>query len=200
MWVDFRLPERYVPRLKLGQSVELALDALPTRQFTARIEAFDTQLEPNGRSLLVRAKLQGNSAELRSGLFARVRVVFALRENALVVPEEALVPQGGKQYIIKVVEGGGGSVPKAQRIEADIGIRVPGRVELLSGVTAGERVVTAGQSRLMRGDGQALSVVDVDAQGGSGRAALASAAGSAPAGSLIATPATAPAPAPAISR
>ena len=202
MWVDFRLPERYVPQLKLGQSVELALDALPTRQFTARIEAFDTQLEPNGRSLLVRAKLQGNTAELRSGLFARVRVVFALRQNALVVPEEALVPQGGKQYIIKVVEGGGGngsgngSVPKAQRIEADIGIRVPGRVELLSGVTAGERVVTAGQSRLMRGDGQALTVVDVDAQGGSGRAALASAAGSAPAGSL--TPA--PAPAPSLSR
>ena len=197
MWVDFRLPERYVPQLKLGQSVELALDALPTRKFTARIEAFDTQLEPNGRSLLVRAKLQGNTAELRSGLFARVRVVFALRQNALVVPEEALVPQGGKQYIIKVV-GGSGSVPKAQRIEADIGIRVPGRVELLSGVTAGERVVTAGQSRLMRGDGQALTVVDVDAQGGSGRAALASAAGSAPAGSL--TPAPAPAPVPALSR
>jgi membrane fusion protein (multidrug efflux system) len=200
MWVDFRLPERYVPRLKVGQSVELALDALPTRKFSARIEAFDTQLEPNGRSLLVRAKLQGNTAELRSGLFARVRVVFALRQNALVVPEEALVPQGGKQYIIKVVEGGGGSgpgagkeLPKAQRIEADIGIRVPGRVELLSGVTAGERVVTAGQSRLMRGDGQALSVVDVDAQGGSGRAALASAAnaassaGSAPTGSPTST-------------
>lgn len=204
MWVDFRLPERYVPQLKLGQAVELALDALPTRKFTARIEAFDTQLESNGRSLLVRAKLQGSTAELRSGLFARVRVVFALRQNALVVPEEALVPQGGKQYIVKVVEGGGPGtgtgLPKAQRIEADIGIRVPGRVELLSGVKAGERVVTAGQSRLMRGDGQALSVVDVDAQGGSGRAALASAAGSAPAGSLIASPATAPAPAPAISR
>lgn len=198
MWVDFRLPERYVPQLKLGQAVELALDALPTRKFTARIEAFDTQLEPNGRSLLVRAKLQGSTAELRSGLFARVRVVFALRENALVVPEEALVPQGGKQYIIKLVEGGDGSdgVPTAQRIEADIGIRVPGRVELLSGVTAGERVVTAGQSRLMRGDGQALTVVDVDAQGGSGRAALASAAGSAPAG----IPAPALAPTPAISR
>jgi len=163
MWVDFRLPERYVPRLKMGQAVELGLDALPGRRFTAQIEALDTQLEANGRSMLVRARVKGATAELRSGLFARVRVVFAQRANALVVPEEALVPQGGKQYVIKLVEGVDGKKgPTAQRIEADMGARIAGKVELLSGVKLGDRVVTAGQSRLMRGEGQALRVVDVD--------------------------------------
>lgn len=164
MWVDFRLPERYVPRLKLGQAVELGLDALPGRSFGARIEALDTQLEANGRSMLVRARVDGATTELRSGLFARVRVLFATRQSALVVPEEALVPQGGKQYVIKLVDGADGK-PTARRIEAKLGMRIPGKVELLNGaseIKAGERVVTAGQAKLMRGEGQVLTVVDVD--------------------------------------
>lgn len=165
LWVDFRLPERFVPQLKLGQAVELALDALPGRQFKAKVEALDTQLEANGRSLLVRAKLDGVHSELRSGLFARVRVLFATHQNALLVPEEALVPQGGKQYIIKLVPGEKGGAPTAQRLEAKIGLRLPGKVELLEGVQAGDRVVTAGQSKLLKGEGQVLTVVDVDKQG-----------------------------------
>jgi len=181
MWVDFRLPERFVPQLKLGQAVGLSLDALPGRTFTALVEALDTTLEANGRSLLVRAKLAGAHAELRSGLFARVRVEFSKHQNALLVPEEALVPQGGKQFIIKLVSDGAGGF-KAQRIEAKLGLRMPGKVELLEGVQAGDRVVTAGQSKLLKGEGQALTVVDVDKQGkarGASQASAAAASGSA---------------------
>jgi len=162
MWVDFRLPERFVPRLRLGQDVDLSLDALPGQGLKARIEALDSQLDANGRSMLVRARLQGDTSALRSGLFARVRVVFALREQALIVPEEALVPQGGKQYIVKLVDAGDGRGPLSQRIEAQLGMRVPGKVELLSGVKAGDRVVTAGQARLMRGEPQPVKVVDLE--------------------------------------
>lgn len=162
MWVDFRLPERFVPRLRLGQDVDLSLDALPGQALKARIEALDSQLDANGRSMLVRARLQGDTGALRSGLFARVRVVFALREQALVVPEEALVPQGGKQYIIKLVDAGDGRGPLSQRVEAQLGMRVPGKVELLGGVKAGDVVVTAGQARLMRGEPQPVRVVDLD--------------------------------------
>lgn len=162
MWVDFRLPERYVPRLNLGQDVSVALDALPGRDFKARIEALDAQLDANGRSMLVRARLQGDTAALRSGLFARVRVVFALRGEALVVPEEALVPQGGKQYVVKLVPGAEGKGLMSERIEARLGMRVPGKVELLEGVKAGDLVVTAGQARLMRGGPQSVKVVDLD--------------------------------------
>jgi len=166
MWVDFRLPERFVPRLKIGQAVDVAMDALPGRSFKAQIEALDTQLEANGRSLLVRARLPANVAaqgELRSGLFARVSVLLATHQNALLVPEEALVPQGGQQYIIKLA--GDANAPIAQRIEAKLGLRLPGKVEILSGLKAGDRVVTAGQAKLMRGEGQALKIIDVDKQG-----------------------------------
>ncbi|WP_416757398.1 efflux RND transporter periplasmic adaptor subunit [Roseateles sp. So40a] len=162
MWVDFRLPERYVPRLRTGQTVELALDALPQREFRAQVEAVDAQLDANGRSMLVRARLTQVAPELRSGLFARVKVRFALREQAIVVPEEALVPQGGKQYVLKVVpQGATGSGRTTQRIEARLGLRVPGKVEILDGLAHGDLVVTAGQQRLMRGDAQAIQVVEL---------------------------------------
>lgn len=172
MWVEFRLPERFVPRLKVGQTVGMTLDALPKHVFQAKVDVVDVQFDANGRSMLVRAKLMGPTADLRSGLFARVNVVLGERPNALVVPEEALVPQGGKQYIIKLVDGPKG--PQSQRVEAQLGMRVPGKVELLGGVKDGDLIVTAGQARLMRGEAQQVKIVDVDKQGGAPRSGAAS--------------------------
>ncbi|MEQ1805921.1 MAG: efflux RND transporter periplasmic adaptor subunit [Burkholderiaceae bacterium] len=159
MTVDFRLPEAVVSRLRLNQAVDVNLDGLPGRKFKARVDAIDSQLDANGRSLLVRARLDNSSGVLRPGMFARARIVFEDRPRALVVPEEALVPLGTKQYLIKVIDGAGGKV--SQRIEARLGLRVPGKVEILEGVAAGDVVVTAGQARLMRGDGAALRIVEL---------------------------------------
>jgi membrane fusion protein, multidrug efflux system len=164
VWVDFRLAERYIGRMKAGLAVEVALDALPGRSFRAEVTAVDAVLDANGRSLLVRARLANTDGVLRSGMFARARTVFAVRERALLVPEEALVPQGGRQYLVKLVDGpNGGKV--SQRIEARIGTRIPGKAEILDGVAAGDLVVTAGQARLMRGDGLPVRVIDLDRAG-----------------------------------
>ena len=168
VWVDFRLPERYVAQLKRGLPVEVALDAMPGRSFRGQVDALDSQVDANGRSLLVRARLANPEGVLRSGMFARTRTLFAVRENALAVPEEALVPQGGKQYLIKVIDGPQGKV--SQRLEARIGVRVPGKVEILDGVADGDMVATAGQARLLRGDSQPVRVVDL-ADAGKARAA-----------------------------
>lgn len=186
VWVDFRLPERYMARLKPGQEVEVMLDAMPGRQYTGRVDALDSQLDANGRSVLVRARLVNAGGQLRAGMYARARVVFGVRERALVVPEEALVPAGDKQFVFKVVDGPDGS-KLARRVEARIGQRVPGKVELLEGVKDGDMVVVAGQARLTRGDAQPVRIVDLDRPsgtrppgGGSGASAPAAArAGSA---------------------
>ena len=169
MLVDFRLPEGVISRLKIGQGVDVSLDGLAGRSFKGRVDAVDSQLDANGRSLLVRAKIDNADGVLRPGMFARARIVFEVRPQALVVPEEALVPQGGKQYLIKLVEGEGGKV--ARRLEARLGLRVPGKVEILEGLAANDVVVTAGQARLMRADGLAVKVVDINAArgGGAGR-------------------------------
>lgn len=173
--VDFRLPERYIARIRQGQPVDVAVDALPGRDIKGRVEAVDVQVDANGRSLLVRARVDNPDAVLRPGMFARPRIVFAVREDARVVPEEALVPLGTKQYVFKIEQGPGGG-PVARRLEARIGLRLPGKVELLEGIAAGDRVVTAGHARLMRGDAVPVRVIDLE-NPGAGRAGGASRAG-----------------------
>ncbi len=160
VWVDFRLPERVMSRLRAGQAVEAAFDALPGRRFQGRVEAMDAQVDANGRSLLVRARVDNPGGLLRPGMFARVRTVFAVREGALVVPEEALVPEGDKRFLVKVVPGPGGA-QVSQRLEAQVGRRLPGKAEILAGLAVGDLVVTAGHGRLLRADGQVLKIVEV---------------------------------------
>ena len=185
MWVDFRLAERYLGSVKPGQAVAVQLDALPGRALQARVEALDAQLDANGRSLLVRARLAEPGQELKTGMFAHARIVFSVRERALLVPEEALVPLGGKQYVIKLVDGVNGS-RISRRLEARIGARVPGKVEILEGLVAGDTVVTAGQPRLMRADGLAVRVIDLNSAGG---AASAPARGAPASGAAASSPA-----------
>ncbi|WP_137733131.1 efflux RND transporter periplasmic adaptor subunit [Pseudaquabacterium pictum] len=185
VWVDFRLPERFLSRTRPGQPVEITLDALPGRKLQAVVGALDSQLDANGRSVLVRAKLANGDGVLRSGMFARARVVFSVREAALVVPEEALVPQGDKQFLVQLVPGEKGLVSK--RLEARIGQRAAGKVEVLSGLAEGDTVVLAGQARLMRADGTPVRVVDLNRPGGragrpGGGASAPAGAGSAPGG------------------
>jgi membrane fusion protein (multidrug efflux system) len=167
LWVDFRLPERYLSRLKTGQGVEVLLDAIPDRKFKAQVDAIDAQLDANGRSVLVRARMPNGDGRLRGGMFARVRAVFDVREKALVVPEEALVPLGSRQVVFKIVDGPSGA-KIAQRSEVKIGMRVPGKVEILDGLAAGDVIVVAGQSRLVRGENLAVRVVDLSRTRGPG--------------------------------
>jgi membrane fusion protein (multidrug efflux system) len=159
VWVDYRLPERYLDRVKPGLDVEVSVDALPEQRFKARIEALDSQVESEGRSLLVRARIDNRAGVLRPGMFARTRTVLGIREQAVVVPEEALVPEDGKQYLIKLVDGPKG--PVSQRLEAQLGIRVAGKVEVMAGIEPGDRVVTAGQSRLLARDAMAVRIIEL---------------------------------------
>ena len=110
-------------------------------------------------------------APLRPGMFARVNTVFSVNEAALVLPEEAIVPQGGRQFVIKVVAPEAvPSVVKASlpadtqfvslRQEVKLGVRRQGKVEVTEGVVEGDTVVLAGQQRLQR-DGTPLRVVEM---------------------------------------
>lgn len=164
MVVDFRLPERFASRVRKGQPVAVTLDALPGQSFDGVVQALDAQVDANGRSLLVRATVSNSKRLLRTGMFARARVVFDTRAQAVVVPEEAIVPMGGKQFLIKVVDGEKG--PVAQRIEAKVGVRLMGVAEVLDGVKAGDLLVTAGHARLLARDGLPVRVVDIERAGG----------------------------------
>jgi membrane fusion protein (multidrug efflux system) len=188
--VQFAVPERYIGRLRAGQPVEVAVDALPGRSFQGRVQAVDSQVDANGRALQVLAQVDNPGALLKPGMFARPRVIFSVREGAVVVPEEALVPLGATRYVFKVVDGPDGQ-PLSQRLEAKIGLRLPGKVEIVEGLRAGDRVATAGQARLLRGESLPVRVIDIAQAGGGGAKGGAAAGVSKPA--TGATPAARPA-------
>ena len=149
--VDFRLPERNFSQIRVGQTIEVVADALPNERWQGRIEAINPKVDADGRSLELRALLENTSGKLRPGMFVRVRVIVGERSNALLIPEEAIVPQGAEFYVFKVVEG------TARRVPVKIGVRRDAMVEILDGLTAGDQVVTAGM-RLSR-DGQPVRVL-----------------------------------------
>ncbi|MFZ9657035.1 MAG: efflux RND transporter periplasmic adaptor subunit, partial [Limnohabitans sp.] len=118
---------------------------------------------PEPRAIVAPAKGPGNGP-LRPGMFARVTAVFEVRPDALSIPEEAIVPQGGRQFVIRAVSpsqvAAAAALPPdvqqvSQRVEVKLGIRRPGRVEILEGLSEGDTVVIAGQQRLQK-DGTPL--------------------------------------------
>jgi membrane fusion protein (multidrug efflux system) len=178
--VDFRLPERYQNQIAPGQGVQVQLDALPGKRYDARVIAIDPLLDANGRSISVRAEMPSAPGDgLRPGMFARVLTVFSVNERALVVPEEALVPQGGRQFVYLIDEQGQGDARKrvSRRVEVELGVRRGAEVQITRGLNEGDTVVVAGQQRLQR-DGTAVRVVDMAA----GAPATAPARATAPAG------------------
>jgi len=149
--VDFRLPERNLTQIKVGQSIEVVADALPGERFNGLIDAINPRIDANGRSLEIRARLENSGGKLRPGMFVRVRVIVGERANALMLPEEAIVPQGSEFFVYKVVEG------QARRLPVKIGVRRDAMVEIVEGLAAGDQVVTSGM-RLSR-DGQPVRVL-----------------------------------------
>lgn len=145
MQVDFRLPEVHLGRIAPGQPVKLVVDAYPGRSFEGSISAIDPQIDTSGRSALVRARVGNGDGLLRPGLFARVEVVLSRRADALVVPEQAIWPLGDKRHVFRVEDG------VARLVEVQTGQRLPGKVEIVSGLSAGDVVVIAGQPKLRDG-------------------------------------------------
>ena len=143
--LDFRLPEAYFAKLKLGQEVEVKTEAFPNQPFKARLMAIDPLVDQAGRALLLRARLDNPQGKLRPGMFANVRLIFAERARAMIIPEEALVPVGTDQFVYKVVEG------KVQRVQIKIGLRRNARVEVIEGLKPDDEVVTAGHLKIRDG-------------------------------------------------
>ena len=188
LFVDFRLPERFQGKLQPGQPALVQIDALPGKRWTAVVQAIDPLVDANGRSIGIRGCIDNRQLALRPGMFARVTAVFGERERAMVVPEEAIVPQGNRVFVYRLADGPDQDSKTAQRVEVKVGMRRPGQVEIVQGLRAGDMVVTAGQQRIQR-DGMAVRMMDVARPGnGAGQAAGAGPAPADPASAAASAP------------
>jgi membrane fusion protein (multidrug efflux system) len=148
--VDFRVPEMYLSKVGVGQQLTLRLDALPGQERQGVVYAVSPLVDAGGRSILLRATVANKDSVLRPGMFARVQLLFS-QDKALVAPEAALSPSGETQYVYRVSNG------VAERREVTIGERREGRVEILTGVAAGDHLVVSGLQRVT--DGAAVTVL-----------------------------------------
>jgi membrane fusion protein (multidrug efflux system) len=142
MKADFRLSEAALPHVQVGQKLALEVDAWPGESFTGEVYAIDPRLADETRAVAVRARVPNAKGQLRSGLFARVRLIVGEKPDAILISEQAIVPEGQKQFVY-VIEGG-----KAAMREVTVGQRRPGKVEIVKGLQPGELVITAGLQKI----------------------------------------------------
>lgn len=143
--VNFRVAETLLSQVTVGQEVEVRVDAFRDKIYPGTIYAIDPQVDVNGRSLRIRARLPNPELELRPGLFARV-IIKGLEEREVVrIPESAVVPSGQDKLVYSVVGG------KAKENKVTTGRRRAGEVEVLTGIEEGTQVVISGQTRLREG-------------------------------------------------
>jgi len=153
--VEMRLPETYARELSPGKAIRVRVDAFPGETYDGEIYVIDPRVDVTTRTLLLRARIPNKENKLRPGMFASAVIELARRENAVLVPEQALVPSGQDQFVFRIVDG------KATRTKVQVGVRRKGDVEILAGVQPQEMIVTAGHQKLR--DGQAVAVEDAAA-------------------------------------
>jgi membrane fusion protein, multidrug efflux system len=149
--VEFSIPEVRLTDVKVGQTVEVAVDALPEHKFTGTIYAIAPAADVNGRSLRLRARLPNSDGVLRPGLFARI-VIKGGEQQVVMVPESAVMPRGGDSFVFRIENG------RAVETKVELGSRKAGEVEIRNGLPPDSVVVTAGQQRLR--NGAAVNVVE----------------------------------------
>ncbi len=149
--VDFRIPEVYLAKVRVGQVINVAVDAFPGANFVGKVYATESGVDQETRTALLRGRIKNESGKLRPGMFARVSLVMSKKENALSIPEQALWPQGTDNFVYKVVDG------KVSLAKVVLGQRTPGYVEIVEGVSPGDVVVTEGQIKIR--DGAPVTVI-----------------------------------------
>jgi membrane fusion protein (multidrug efflux system) len=161
IFVDFTLPERELARIREGQALRVGVQAYPETTFDGTVQSIDPRVTVANRSVRVRGLISNTGEQLRPGMFADVEVLLPDRNDVLTVPDTAIsyAPYGDSVFVIAESDGG----KTVNRRQVETGETRDGRVAVLSGLDAGERVVSAGHNKLR--NGQAVKIDDQPAPG-----------------------------------
>lgn len=143
--LEFTVPEKDYAAVQQGQEISFTVDAFPTETFKGKIYAVDPRINAENRNFAVKAEIPNDAGKLRPGMYARIRLDTATKSGAMMIPEEAIVPEGTDSYVYVAMNG------KAQRKKISIGERQSGEVQVTEGLTTEDRVITAGTMKLKDG-------------------------------------------------
>lgn len=158
MKVDFKIPERNLLEVGVGQGVEIRMDGFADKMFLATVEAIDSKVDAQSHSIPVRATVPNASGDLRGGLFANINLIVGEKGGILLVPESALERDGDIEYVWVIRRS------KAMRQKVLTGSKEKGNIEIIAGLNSGDLVVVTGQMRL-GGDGSLVKVLNLNDDG-----------------------------------
>ncbi|MBC8003160.1 MAG: efflux RND transporter periplasmic adaptor subunit, partial [Opitutaceae bacterium] len=144
--VEINVPERFLGRLSIGQNIEMTVAAYPGKVFKGDVYFVTPSIDSLTRTALVKARIPNRQHELKPGMFANLDLTLQARENALVVPEPALIPSGDRVTLYVVNDQ-----MEAQIRVVKIGVRMAGVVEILSGLNPGDKVIVEGIQKVRPG-------------------------------------------------
>jgi len=142
MKLDVSVPEREASSLRVGQAVAATIPALNNLAVTGQVQALEPALDGAARAQQVRVLVANPAGKLQPGLSAQVRFLQAEVRQVVLVPDQAIVPQGGRQVVYRL-QG-----DEAVLVPVGVGDRQEGFTEVLSGLKAGDVVVVSGQNKL----------------------------------------------------
>lgn len=140
--ITFSVPEKNYSDVKAGQKVSFFVDAWPEESFTGVVYAVSPRIDPDTRAFDVKAAIPNADGRLRPGMFARVNISTAVHKDALVIPEQSIIPKGDESFVFVVRDG------KAVLQKVGVGLRQKGTVEITDGIKAGEPVVISGVMKI----------------------------------------------------
>ncbi|MBL7744277.1 MAG: efflux RND transporter periplasmic adaptor subunit [Chitinophagaceae bacterium] len=150
--LQFTVPEKYGAQIKNGQDIQFSVDG-SAAIFHAVVSATEVAIEENSRSLSVRAIVKGKDQLLIPGAFAKVKMILGKNDNALMIPNSSVLPQGRKKLAFVYRSG------KAVTAEITTGVRDSANIQIVSGLNAGDTVLTTGLMFLRAGSDVKLSKI-----------------------------------------
>ena len=152
--LEFSIPESYANQVKTGDYVGFTTSAHRTDTFSGKVYAINPGINPQSHTLSMRALVPNKGNRLTPGSFASVRVKLREIQNAIMVPTEALIPTTKANQVVVCKSG------QAQFVSVETGVRTSDKVQILSGIQAGDTVLTTGILQVQ--PGMAVQFLTVD--------------------------------------
>ena len=144
VWIDANVFEKDLERVRRGQEVKVSVPAFPGVTFSGRVILVSSVVDPETRSVKVRTEVANADGRLKPDMFANVQIITDLHRTAISIPQSAVLDDGGKSVVF--VSEGSGYVKRG----VNLGIQGNGRVEIIEGLQAGDKVVVKGNYLLLQ--------------------------------------------------
>src|SRR4029077_6553599 len=140
---EVSVPERFLSQVRVGQELELSVAAFQNKKFRGKVYFVAPELDPATRTAVIKAQLPNTDRELKPGMFANLDLTLQVRDQAVVIPESALLLQQKNASVMVV-----GADDTVQFRPITVGFRMPGLIEVTHGLKSGERVITEGVQKV----------------------------------------------------